>query len=219
MILIDFLSFATGSIFKGFGNTLLNGFESDLSVEDRTRQIGIRLAHFKLVNEWTESGSYLIDKALDDKYFFESVDTVRAKFFMLSPASFIVQPIGLTLNVCNKTIKIALFAHFWNPGQGKYSFTARLAEWAKDLFVVVATPLILIGLLFSAFYGAICPDHVYDARKLYASFERLAYSGGYQRFGMGFYGGGPHNYVIAPCFQPDPQAHLGGGQLGEIDAW
>ena len=63
------------------------------------------------------------------------------------------------------------------------------------------------------------PLSPYDGRKLYGSFERLAYSGGYQFIDDGFSEKNPHNYLLAPCFQPEPKCHLGGGQLGECDVW
>ena len=159
----------------------------------------------------------IVDESTGDKYCDDSTSTVRLKCLTLFAASWIVQPIGLTLNILNRIAKIVTFAHLWNPSEEKYSFKARLGEWGKDILLVVSTPLILVGLLFSALYGATVSP--YDGRKLFGTFERIAYSGGYQFFGIGYGEKNPHNYLLAPCFQPDPKAHLGGGNLGESNVW
>lgn len=214
---IDFLQNATINGFKGFGNTLFNGFGFNISERDKCYRVGTSLIHFKPINQWSLEEYDIVDKSTGDKYCHDSKRTVRLKCAALFAASWIVQPIGLSLNLLNKVGKIVSFAYLWYPSQEKYSFKARVGELGKDLFVVASTPLILVGMLFSSLYGATLSP--YDGRKLYGSFERLAYSGGYQIFGMGYGGKDLHNFLLAPCFQPEPKAHLGGGALGEKDVW
>lgn len=213
----DFLRYAAINTFKGFGNTLLNGFSSDVSERDKAHQVGLQFAHFNPITKWSLENYYIIDKSTGDKYCDDSTRTVRLKCSALFAASWIVQPIGLTLNLLNRIAKIVAFAHLWSPSQEKYNFKARLGEWGKDILLVVFTPLILVGMVFSALYGAIL--FPYDGRKLYGSFERLAYTGGYQFFGDDFGEKNPHYCILAPCFQPDPKAHLGGGKLDQSDVW
>ena len=65
---------------------------------------------------------------------------------------------------------------------------------------IIATPVSILGLELAAIYGIFQP---YDGRKLYASFERATYG----------------NFILAPCFQPDPKYHALGGDINEKDAF
>ncbi len=216
-MIADFLQNATVNIFKGFGNTFLNGFASDISERNKAHQVGLQFAHFNPITKWSLEKYEIVDKSNGDKYCNDSTKTVRLKCAALFAASWIVQPIGLTLNLLNRIAKIVTFAHLWNPSQEKYNFKARIGEWGKDILLVVSTPLLLVGMIFSALYGATISP--YNGRKLYATCERLAYSGGYQFFGADYGGKNLHNYLLAPCFQPDPKAHLGGGELDKSNVW
>lgn len=219
----EFIYNVTVNSFKGLGNTFLNGFPSDISEEDKTiRKIGLKLAHFCPLNKWSwernDDGTIdIIDCTTGDKYFEDSAATVRLKCAAVFVATWLIQPIGLTLNILNKIAKIVTFAHLWAPSEEEYHFTARLGEWGKDILRIVSTPLIWVGMIFSSFYGAIISP--YDGRKLYGSFERLIYSGGYQFFNIDYDGRGLHSYLLTPCFQPEPKAHLGGGALDQSNAW
>jgi hypothetical protein len=214
---INFFKHASINTFKSFGNTLLNGFASDISKKDKVHQVGLQFVHFNPINTWALEKYEIVDKSTGDKYCNDSTKTVRLKCVALFAASWIVQPVGLTLNLLNRIAKVATFAHLWYPSQKKYKFKARINEWEKDVLLVVTTPLILVGILFSALYGAILSP--YDGRKLYGTFERLAYSGGYQFFGVGYGGKNLHSSLLAPCFQPDIKAHLGGAKLNQKDVW
>lgn len=216
-MILNFLQNATTYFFYSFGNILLNGFASNISQGDKKREVGIQLSHFNPINKWSIGDYEIVDMSTKDVYCDDSKRTVRFKCAALFAASFLIQPIGLTLNLLNRISKIASFAHLWNPSEEKYHFKARIAEWGKDILVVVSTPLILVGMFFSALYGATLSP--YDGRKLYASFERFAYSGGYQFFNLSYYDKTLHTHLMAPCFQPNPTAHVGGGDLGEKDVW
>lgn len=216
-MITDFIYKASINTCHGFGNILLNGFASDISEEEKKRQVGLKFAHFNPTNQWSLENYEIVDKTMGDKYCNDSTTTVRLKCAALFVASLIAQPIGLTLNLLNRIAKIFTFAHLWSPSQENYNFKARVCEWGKDILLVISTPLILIGMLFSALYGATLSP--YDGRKLYGSLERLAYSGGYQFFTTDNSRKSPHNYLLAPCFQPDPKAHLGGGALGQSNVW
>jgi hypothetical protein len=216
-MIIDFLKNAAINTFKGFGNTLLNGFASNISERDKVHQVGLKLAHFNPINTWSLEDYEIVDKGTGDKYCHDSTTTVRLKCAALFAACWIVQPIGLTLNLLNRIVKVVTFSHLWYPSQGEYNFKAHISEWGKDILLIVSTPLIFVGMLFSALYGATVSP--YDGRKLYGTLERLAYSGGYQYFSAYYSERTPHNYLLAPCFQPSPKAHLGGGELGKSDVW
>lgn len=216
-MLTDFLYNATINTFKGFGNTIFNGFSSDISERDKAHQVGLQLAHFNPISNWSLDDYDIVDEITEDKYWDESTSTVRLKCAALFAASWIVQPIGLTLNLLNRIGKIVAFAHLWNPSPEEYCFKARLCEWGKDLMLIVSTPLILVGMLFSALYGATLSPC--DGRKLYATFERLAYSGGYQFFALNNGEKDLNSFLLAPCFQPEPKVHLGGGKLGQKNVW
>jgi len=189
------------NVFKGCGNTLFNGFSSDVSKIYKEYQVGIQLKHFNPINQWSLRNHAIVDKSTANKYCNDSQMTVRKKCAALFAASFILQPIGLTLNLLNRIGKVVTFAHFWSSSQEKRSFTARLAEWEEDLLRIVSTPLILLGMLSASLYGATLSP--YDGRKLYGTFERLAYSGGYQSFSNDEIC--LNNYFLAPCFQPFEQ--------------
>ena len=212
-----FFQEATTNVFKGFGNIFFNGFASDLSEEDQVRW---GFAHFNPISKWSVEEDWVIDQSTGDEYYDDSTSTIRLKCAGLFAASLILQPIGLTLNLLNKIAKIVTFAHLWKPSEKEYeyNFKARIGEWGKDILLVTFTPLILVGMLFATLYGTTLSP--YDGRKLYASCERLVYSGGYQFFHIrGSDGNNLHDFFLAPCFQPYPKAHLGGGKVGEKDVW
>lgn len=216
----EIIRYATMHGLKSIGNALLNGFASDISVDDRVHQVGVRCKHFQPVNRWESKKYSIVDMGTGEKYCHDSKKTVRQKCGALFGASLVVQPIALTCSLLNRIGKVVTFAQLWNPSKTKapYSFKARILEWVKDLFLIVATPFLLLGLIFAALYGAIARP--YDGRKLFGTFERIAYSGGYQFFKK------EHddpkqvqNYLLAPCFQPEPVAHLGGGDIKQPNVW
>jgi hypothetical protein len=209
---VGFICHASGNIIKGFGNILLNGFDTDLSREDKVEQVGITFADFKPINRWHSYDNFYCNDGISNRIYFDDSTTIlRLKCAALIAATPFIQPIGLALNLINRIAKIVAFAHLWKPSNQQYNFIARFSEWAKDIAIVVLTPFILIGLLFSALYGTTLSPQ--DGRKLYATLERLAYSGGYQFFGNDFGYRPMQNNLLAPCFQPSPQSHLGGSEL------
>lgn len=213
---LDFIKAASFHVGVGLLNTLLNGFASDLSDEDEKKSVGIQLNHFNPINTWEEGFEWIVDVDNKENYCYDSEYIVRVKCAVVFAASIVIQPVGLCLNLLNKTVKVLTFASLWVPSDKEYDFTKRVSEWAKDLFVIVATPIIFLGMLLSSLYGAVAMP--YDGRKLFGSFERLAYSGGYQ-FIARYNEIHPHRYLLAPCFQPEPVCHLGGGNLNEQDVW
>lgn len=233
---------------KLYGNVIFNGFafnnvksKKDALTNGNEGHVGIHLAHFLPVNQWepetrtevtpyyydngevreerrTVETKYIIDKSTGDRYWKEDHSTIRLKCAALFFATLTLQPIALTLNAVNRIAKLVTFAHFWYPSQGEYQFKARLKEFGKDLLIVATTPLIAVGMLLSSVYGATLSP--LDGRKLYATFERLAYSGGYQAFSVdGMDGKEPNRCFIAPCLQPEPGHHLCGGEPGAPTAW
>lgn len=212
------LSMAAKNVLYGFGNVLFNGFEFEIKEEDKRQKIPVTIKHFFPFSSWTEdTNSYrLIDKETHDKYDNDSCSTIRAKCAATFIATPIAQSIGLLLNLANRIGKLILLAHLWVPSSQPYNFKDRINEMRKDFFRIISTPLILIGLLFAAAYGATISP--YNGRKLYATLERSAYAGSYHRFVL-------RNKedlqtaLVGLCFQPEPKAHLFGGKMGEKDAW
>lgn len=207
---------ATINTFKGFGNILLNGFSFDLSKEDKAKRVSVTLPHFQPINKWSLHQNQIVDCTTGASYSNDSKETIRKKCAALFAFSLIVQPIGLTLNIFNRVAKIFTLAQLWKPSKNKYEFKARICEYGKDLLIVISTSLIFIGFIFSSFYGTITP---YNGRKLFASFERLAYSSGYQTFNIRKNFKDLQVYLLAPCFQPSPTIHLGGAAISENNIW
>lgn len=163
----------------------------------------ITLQDFNPINNWildnqgpswvddndTLIPTYIIDQSTGRKYWNESPDIISFKCVLLTIGSPIVQPLALLVaGVGLNALKILSLSHFWNPDDVNSSLTERLCDVFVDLLKILSSPLALITLEISAFYGIFNP---YDGRKLYASVEKAYYN----------------NAFLAPCFQPDPNRH------------
>ena len=73
-------------------------------------------------------------------------------------------------------------------------------ESTQALFLTILSPLSMALLTFAAVYGLFLP---HNGRKLYASLERLLYD----------------DPLLAPCFQPNPESHLCGGDMKTKNAF
>ena len=60
-MILDFFQNATVHIVGGFANTLFNGFDSDISEEDKVSQVGLNFAHFKPINRWSVKEYTIVD--------------------------------------------------------------------------------------------------------------------------------------------------------------
>lgn len=192
----------------------------------------------------TDIPAYLIDMTTGRRYWNESKKVVRFKCFLLSLGT-LIHPLASLKNIAIRIYRLVTFAHFREHKfsectykydgsdeeadikslfgankydvsneeadiislcggnisvKHKYNFTARLLDAGTDLLRIVAVPISLVGLELAALYGILSP---YDGRKLYASIERLTYE----------------KYILAPCFQPDPQSHLFGGDRNKQNAF
>lgn len=145
---------------------------------------------------------FIIDETTNRRYSNDSPGTVRLKCFLLTLGTPFVHPLVSIANVGYRVLRLVSFANFWaqNEKETKYNFKARLANAGKDLLRIVATPFALLGLQLAAVYGLFRP---YDGRKLYATIERATYG----------------NFILAPCFQPDPKFHAFGGDMNKKDAF
>jgi hypothetical protein len=141
-----------------------------------------------------------IDLSNGDPYWEDDPNTTRLKCLGLFVATPIVHAMGLVVNLANRICKIISFAHFWHSSCASVSLNQKIGSFGKDLLRVAFSPILYIGLELSALYGLILPA---NGRKLYASFERCAYG----------------KSLLAPCFQPYPTQHLGGGIPGKKDEW
>ena len=169
----------------------------------------VSIRDFQLVNIWKvdEAGEkgvaeYIIDKSTGRKYGNEPKELIREKCILLTLGTPIVHSIASVVNMAYRIVKLVSLSHFWRPREGEesYNFKARLKDAGKDLARVVMQPFALIGLELAAVYGVFRP---LDGRKLYASIERVQYG----------------DYVLAPCFQPDPEKHLFGGNINDRGTW
>ena len=191
---IEFFRNAAENVVKRYQETLFCDFDANKQIYPVT------LGHFCPVNTWKAGRVYLIDETTGDSYCNDDFDTKRLKNLAILGFTPLVHAIGLVLNCANRIAKLVTLAHFWYPSNAHYSFTARLGECSRDILRVALSPIIYVGLLLAAAYGLVRP---YDGGKLYATLERATYT----------------TDIIAPCFQPEPRSHLGGGKLDQRNAW
>lgn len=170
---------------------------------------------FRPVNNWTldlagdqwgccaenAEPKFLKDESTGRRYWNESKGIVGFKCFLLTLGTPFVHPIASIINVAYRILKIVSLSHFWLPNNQKsYDLKGRALSATKDLLRIVAAPLTIVGLELAAIYGLARP---YDGRKLYASIERASYG----------------NFILAPCFQPEPTNHFFGGDVNRKDAF
>lgn len=174
-------------------------------------------ADFTISNRWTLDSNgekwpfgercgqpmYLIDNTTGRRYLNESKTIVRIKCFLLTLGTPLAHPFVSIINIAYRILKLISLSHFWiekKNEEKKYNFKARSADAGYDLLRIFATPVSIVCLELAALYGCFRP---YDGRKLYASLERATYG----------------NYILAPCFQPDPKRHLFGGDIRSSDGF
>ena len=185
--------------------------KSNESNEIDQRSVTIR--DFQPVNTWQTQTSgkkwrksnapmYVIDQSTGKKYWNESKHILRLKCLALALGTPIVHLIGTMVTVAYKIARLVTFSHFWEKKEGEksYSFKERAKDAGKDLLRVAASPIIIASLELAAIYGMVKP---YDGRKLFASIERAMYGGS----------------LLAPCFQPQAEEHLFGGDINKQNSW
>lgn len=206
-IFTGFLPAMARSTVGCFVDVLAKGF-------DESQNRPIRLSHFlpytkfeDIVsqpdpnNEAETNEAVAVDLSNGDVYWADDPNVTRLKCLALATATPIVHAISTLLNLVNRIAKLVLLAHFWYPSLDKeYCFSKRAWTFGKDLLRVAFAPLTYIGLELSALYGLILPK---NGQKLYATLERCAFGDG----------------LLAPCFQPNPTQHLGGGIPGKKNEW
>lgn len=142
--------------------------------------------------KWEDNGEpmFLIDRTTGERYLNESRFTVWIKCILLIIGTPVIHTL---LAVCKFVV------HFLTG----LCLLMKLSpiEAGKEFWkAFVITPFAVIALLLSAIYGLLNP---YDARKLYASFEGLAYG----------------RYILAPCFESEPTSHFFGGNMNDRNAY
>lgn len=165
--------------------------------------------HFKPYSIWEveQDGSvytnsepkYIKDTSTSERYLNESSSVIRFKCALLVLGTPIVHTIASILHIAYNLAKLFSFYHFWKSQDEKqektdYNLNERAHDLGMDVFHIFFAPLNVLYLTLSALYGIFRP---HDGRKLYASGERFAY-------------GQP---ILAPCFQPEPEAHLFGSDI------
>jgi hypothetical protein len=176
------------------------------------RKMNVLLKDFQPINTWKPDQTgpqwfngnevlepqFLIDQTTNKRYLNESHGVVRFKCFLLTIGTPLVHSIASIATIAYRALKLVTLSYFWTDTH--IPFKARLSNAGKDLLRIVAAPLSIIGLELSCIYGLFRP---YDGRKLYATIERATYG----------------NYILAPCFQPNPERHALGGNIHEKDVF
>ncbi len=188
--MLDFLSHAAGAIIGRYGELLFSDYDGNKKTHPVT------IDHFWPVNSWRERNSlYIVDQTTADVYWNDDSETKRLKFLAIAFFGPLVHAIGLVANGLNRSYKVLTFGHLYYRAQDP-----RFMELAYDIARIALTPLIFIGLVFTPIYGLIRPN---DGGKVYATLERTIYT----------------QDLIAPCFQPFPRVHLGGGDPNLPNGW
>jgi hypothetical protein len=137
--------------------------------------------------------AHLIDQTTGRKYWNESRSTVWCKCVLLTLGTPFVHPIAGVANIAYRIFRLVSLSHFSSEESKTRSLKQRCVEAGKDVLRIGLTPFAVVALELAALYGALIRP--YDGRKLYASLERALYG----------------DFVLAPCFQPNPTRHLAGG--------
>lgn len=147
---------------------------------------------------------FLIDETTGRKYFNEWKGVVRFKCILLIAGTPFVHAVAPIVNIGYRILKLGSFSHFWVPKskekEPEYNFKARRKEALIDVLRIPASLIVAVPLTLAAIYGVFRP---YDGRKLYASTERAVYG----------------DFILAPCFQPNPKLHAFGGDIKKQNAF
>lgn len=174
----------------------------------------VKLKDFSIKTQWEldEKGEkwennptilkYIIDRSTGRKYWNESAQSIRIKCSLLLLGTLLVHFIAGMMNVAYRALKLLSLSHFWikKADEQGYFFLGRAQDAGIDFLRMFLQPFVFLGLELSALYGLFSP---LDGRKLYASLERAEYGG----------------WILAPCFQPDAECHLFGGDPNRSGAW
>lgn len=176
----------------------------------------ITLNHFRLFSDWDVDVSgdkfysgkpkFIIDTSTGDKYFNEDKDVIWFKCALLTLGTPLVHAVAAIVTALANLARLITFYHFWKTLDDKkdhkatYDFGTRFLDAGRDVFHVLFAPISVVLLELSAVIGLFSPR---DGRKLYASTERFTYG----------------HFVLAPCFQPEPEQHLFGGNVNYANAW
>ncbi len=168
---------------------------------------------FRLVSPWKQeengpkyldgTSQYIVDESTGDRYWNETKAIVAIKLFSGIFATPLYHLAVGVIQAVFQFFKIITFSHFWmsKEGESSYSFENRLGDLGKELVNIISLPFVVTALEASAVYGLLMP---YDGRKLYASFERVLLN---------------DYFLLFPCFQPNPERHLLGGDPLKRDSF
>lgn len=173
--------------------------------------------HFHPYSLWTEDTGrptfyngkkrFIVDSRTQDKYLNEDLWVIRFKCFLLTFGTPMVHTIAAIVKIVFNVLKLISLYDFLKSiddshkeNTSTYHFSTRLFDAGTNLQQIVFAPIAVILLEVAALYGMIMPR---DGRKLYANLERLTYG----------------HFVLAPCFQPEPEKHLFSGDLNQQNAF
>lgn len=173
----------------------------------------LSLKHFHPYSIWAtdQTGPYfyngkkkfIVDSSTGDKYLNENSPVIWFKCFLLAVGTPIVHAMAAIVKVIFNLLKLISFYDFWKTieddnkeNKSDYNLAKRTLDAGSNVINILFAPIAVLLLECSALYGLIMPR---DGRKLYASFERFTYG----------------HFVLAPCFQPEPEKHLLGGDLNQ----
>ena len=169
--------------------------------------MSVTLRDFQPINTWsvnvnspkfrnTYEPSSLTDHSTGRGYLNEDKSVVRIKCALLTIGTPIVHTIAATVNIAIRLMRLITLSHFSNSK----SFKASCMDASYDLAKILASPVAIVALEIAAIYGIFRP---YDGRKLYATIERATYG----------------SSILAPCFQPNANYHLFGGNINAQNAF
>ena len=150
---------------------------------------------------------FIIDSRTGDRYLNEDLPVIWFKCFLLSVGTPIIHTMAAIVKVVFNLLKLISFYDFWKTiddsskeNKANYNLTKRSFDAGSNVLNIVFAPIAVLLLEFAALYGMIMPR---GGRKLYASLERFTYG----------------TFVLAPCFQPEPEEHLLGGDVRQQNAF
>jgi hypothetical protein len=159
------------------------------------------------------------DGTTQRRYWFQENNILRFKCFLLV----LWAPLNHLAKTGERVFRLVTAYHFrkvkfikntFNPKQIRpYPLLDRVQKQGSDLLKILATPVLVSCLVFSALYGVIIPK---DGRKLYASFERLFFSKCKMK-AIDLLSRKPA--LTAPCFQPEATHHALGGDTNNGNNW
>lgn len=142
---------------------------------------------------------WITDEKTEKKYLNEHESTIRSKLLLLATLGWVSTSLCSFGMLAGRIGKIAYCVHFLRPDT---SCTEGIKKVGIEIAKIVATPFIFLGMQATACYGFCFSPH--DGRKYFASLQMIQFDG---------------EHHAAPCFAPNAERHLLGGDLEMQNRW